>query len=585
MNERMNELDVLRRAFNRERDARKEAERLLDQKSRELFQANKELRELAERLEQLVAERTAELAVARDHAIEASRAKSQFLANMSHELRTPLNAIIGYSEILQEDALESSQTRFVPDLQKIHAAGKHLLALVNDILDLSKIEAGQMEVFLEPATLSELIAEVVSTIRPLIDKNQNTLMLEIVPDLGAWQVDITKLRQSLFNLLSNASKFTSKGTITFSARLDRQGDSKWLCFSVTDTGIGMTPEQLAGLFVPFRQADASTSRRFGGTGLGLAITDRFCRMMGGEITVSSTYGVGSTFAMRLPAHPVESAVGGEVGSILGGALPGTGRLTRRRRRDLVLVIDDDPTVRDVMTRMLNSEGFQVCTAADGEEGLELARQLRPSAITLDVLMPSMDGWAVLSALQADHDLRSIPVIVTSNAGDRSVGFALGAADFLPKPVDRQRLLGLLERHHPPGEGATVLVVDDDADCRELMRRTLEEQGCKVMVADNGEAALGRLADRRPDLVLLDLLMPGHGGFSLVEALQASEEWRSIPVVVTTGREISDEERQKLNGYVESVLRKGTYSREDLVRWLKRATGGAEVSSTGASRPA
>jgi hypothetical protein len=577
----MNELDILRRAFNRERDARKEAERLLDQKSRELFQANKELRELAERLEQLVIERTAELAVARDHAIEASRAKSQFLANMSHELRTPLNAIIGYSEILQEDALESGQNRFVSDLQKIHAAGKHLLALVNDILDLSKIEAGQMEVYLEPTLVTELIAEVVSTIRPLIEKNHNTLRLEIAQELGTWQIDITKLRQSLFNLLSNASKFTSKGAITFAARLERQGGSTWLCFSVTDTGIGMTPEQVAGLFVPFKQADASTSRRFGGTGLGLAITDRFCRMMGGEITVESTYGAGSTFTMRLPARPVETVGVGEVASLLGGVLPAAGRLTRRRRRDLVLVIDDDPAVRDVMTRMLNSEGFQVCTAADGGEGLELARQLRPSAITLDVLMPSMDGWAVLSALQADHDLRSIPVIVTSNAGDRSIGFALGAADFLPKPVDRQRLLGLLERHHPKGEGATVLVVDDDADCREQMQRTLEEQGCSVMVADTGESALGRLADRRPDLVLLDLLMPGNGGFSLVEALQAREEWRSIPVVVTTGREITEEERQRLTGYVESVLRKGAYSREDLVRWLKRATGGAEVSSAGA----
>jgi signal transduction histidine kinase/CheY-like chemotaxis protein len=553
------EVAVLRRALERERAARKAAEGLLEEKSREVFQRNEELRQLNASLERRVEERTLELLRARDAAVEADRAKSQFLANMSHELRTPPNAIIGYSEMLHEDATEAGQSEVATDLDRIHAAGRHLLTLINDILDLSKIEAGQMDVYLEDVDVASLAREVGATIGPLAQKNGNRLDLALRGALGSICTDVTKLRQSLFNLLSNACKFTREGVVTLTA--ERAGDT--ISFAVRDTGIGMTEAQQAQLFQPFRQADASTARKYGGTGLGLAITARFCEMLGGDVEVTSALGQGSTFTIRVPASARVVA-----------ASPARA-VSDRGARGTVVVIDDDPTARDLIGRLLSGEGFGVAAAADGEEGLRLARERRPVAIVLDILMPRVDGWAVLTAVKADPTLSSVPVFVVSVVADRRIGLALGATDFLTKPVDRERLIELVERHVPPRAGRRVLVVDDDEAARDLIGRWLEAEGLSPTHAANGAEGLERLASGGADLVVLDLMMPVVDGFEMLERMNQDPATRHVPVVVTTAKALTQAERDRLTGRVAQILQKGAFTQADLVRLLARA---AETSS-------
>jgi signal transduction histidine kinase/ActR/RegA family two-component response regulator len=422
------ELAELARAFNEMSDR-------LSTTHAQLTHANRELERRHE-----------ELLLARDAAEAANRAKSGFLANMSHELRTPMNAIIGYSEMLTEQAADRGDVEIVPDLKKINAAGHHLLGLINDVLDLSKIEAGRMDVYLETFDVPAMISSVVATIQPLVEKNANTLGVRCDPAVGVMRADLTKVRQALFNLLSNACKFTERGRIDL--EVDRSEDG-WFQFAVRDSGIGMTREQCARAFESFTQADSSIASRYGGTGLGLTITRKFCEMMGGSIAVESEVGKGTTFTIRLPAEVVEPVAGATVPSASAGAAAAPTGVDPAL--PTTLVIDDDPVVRDLMQSFLGKEGYRVLAAANGEDGLRLAKELRPNAITLDVVMPGLDGWAVLSALKSDPDLAKTPVILLTITDNKRMGYALGASAYLTKPIERDRLLAELEKHRKPRE--------------------------------------------------------------------------------------------------------------------------------------
>jgi signal transduction histidine kinase/CheY-like chemotaxis protein len=515
-----------------------------------------------------IQQRDAELTVAKEAAEQANRTKSAFLANMSHELRTPLNAIIGYSEMLQEEAEDQDQPDFIPDLKKIHAAGKHLLALINDILDLSKIESGKMELYLETFDVPQLIRDVQSTILPLVERNANVLEVRIAPEVRSMHADVTRVRQVLFNLLSNASKFTEHGRISLDVAREAQGGTDWIIFGVTDTGIGLSPEQLGKLFQAFTQADASTSRKYGGTGLGLVISRRFCQIMGGDIGVTSEYAKGSCFTVRLPRVVSHRRPGVPATPSRPRPVTVSGRPTPSPAEPIatVLVVDDDQNARELMQRGLAKEGFRVVTAAGGEEGLRLARELQPDVITLDVLMPGMDGWAVLRALKNEPTTAAIPVILITMVDDKDMGHALGAADYLPKPIDRERLVTMLRKYqvHP----GPVLVVEDDPATREMMRRTLVNDGWTVDEAENGRVGLERVRQRPPGLILLDLMMPEMDGFAFVEELRKNDEWRRIPVVVVTAKDISEEDKLRLDGRVKRIFQKAALTRDELAREIR-----------------
>lgn len=501
-----------------------------------------------------------QLIESQEHALAANKAKSDFLANMSHELRTPLNAIVGYSEMLMEDAEDEGEDETLSDLRRIHAAGKHLLALINDILDLSKIEAGKTDLYIEEFDVAPMVQDVITTIEPLVHKNGNKLEVNCSEDVGKMQGDVTKLRQALFNLLSNASKFTEQGTIKLTVRREATtGGGSWMVFRVADTGIGMNEEQLGRLFQAFTQADASTTRKYGGTGLGLTITRHFCRMMGGDISVDSEPGKGSTFTIRLPAQaPAQpKAEPNADGRADGDTVPADAHP--------ILVIDDDPEARGLLRRLFEKEGLPTVTAARGEDGLEMARRVRPVAIMLDVMMPGMDGWAVLTELKSDPALCDIPVVMVTIAENRSLAYALGASDYFPKPFDRDRLVTAVQKFRRQAAEGRVLVVDDEPDARHLLVQAMERAGWSTEEAANGQAALARISTSIPDLILLDLMMPGMDGFELLEALRANEKWRGIPVVVVTAMDVAQKDRERLKGFVERILLKGSYSQDELIK--------------------
>jgi adenylate cyclase len=506
------------------------------------------------------------LADARDAAMEATVAKSRFLANMSHELRTPLNAIIGITEMLMEDAEDTGDRSAREPLDRIARAGRHLLQLINEVLDLSKIEAGKLEINYEQVALASLVGDVVGEAEPLAAKNGNRLLVEYPSDIGTVRSDPTRLRQIMLNLLSNACKFTQHGSVSLSIGRVPSDGADWISIRVIDTGIGMTPEQLGKLFQEFSQADSSTTRKYGGTGLGLAITDRLCRLMGGTVDVESKPGIGTTFSVRLPAdrHGEPEAVAIETAAV--PALHAPARTNR------VLVIDDDATVRDLMRRYLSREGFDVITAAGGQEGLEFARKLHPSVITLDVFMPDIDGWSVLQAIKLDAELSRIPVIMMTISDEKQKGFTLGASGYLTKPVDRAQLSQLLYRFKIPAGVPRVLVVEDDLNAREMMRLLLIGEGWAVSIATNGRQALERLKTEHPNLILLDLMMPEMDGFEFLVEFRKDPKFATTPVIVVTAADLSLADRHRLNGGVEHILQKTASSQEDFLLQVRNLVG-------------
>ena len=478
------------------------------------------------------------LAKEKDAAEAASKAKSAFLASMSHELRTPLNAIIGYSEMLAEDAEADGLDNMTPDLNKIRSAGKHLLELINAVLDISKIEAGKMDLFLETFAPGKMMHEVAAIIEPLAKKNGNKLIVSFSGDLGTMHADLTKVRQTLFNLLSNACKFTEKGSVELSA--ERVGDQ--FEFRVSDSGMGMTPEQSAKLFQAFTQADSSISGKFGGTGLGLVISQKFCHMMGGDIRLESAPGKGTTFFVTLPATVEKIAPPPEPED--DAEIIGT-----------VLVVDDDANVHDLVRRTLVKEGFRVLTASSGAEAFRVAQETRPDVITLDAMMPVEDGWAVLRRLKSHGSLADIPVVMMTIIEDKSLAFSLGASDYITKPIHRERLIAAVNRlcraHW------IALVADDDAASRESIARTLRGAGWTVELAANAAQAHARLQDAAPGVIVMNAEMPG--ALTWIEQMRRLPDWIHVPLIALAGRDPGDELRAT------KILKKGTYSQEELLR--------------------
>lgn len=533
---------------------------------RDITERKKNERELIEhkdQLERLVAQRTRDLELARDRAMAASKSKSTFLANMSHELRTPLNAIIGYSEMLAEDLaggpLDGAQT----DVQKIRSAGKHLLNLINDILDLSKIEAGRMENHIEPFALLPVIENVVASIDPLIMRSDNKTILDLSADIGTIESDVTKVRQILFNLISNANKFTHGGSITISCRRQTLADSEFIEFIVADSGIGMSNEQQAKIFQPFVQGDSSTTKKYGGTGLGLAITDRLCSLLGGSISLKSSEGTGTTFTVRLPVvspRPSEKpqqkwfSVGPKVdpASVRFRAAPAE-FADRRTRLSTVLVIDDDANVRDLMERFLTRQGYNAITAANAAEGIELAKENRPDVITLDVMMPEKDGWSVLGDLKNDPELADIPVIMLTMVEDKELGLALGAADYLSKPVDPARLAQSINKHLRRNKKPTALIVEPDETGRSEITQVCKRLGLSSIHVSSAAEAITNIAQNVPDFVITDISHKDSDGLRLLDYLKTTPACLNVQVIALAADDMPSDHKLKLNNQFKELL--------------------------------
>jgi len=493
---------------------------------------------------------------------EASRHKSEFLANMSHELRTPLNAIIGFSEVLLERMFGELNARQEDYLRDILDSGRHLLNLINDILDISKVEAGRMELETAAFSLPAVLESGLTMVRERASRHALTLNLEVDPSLDLIEADERKIKQVVFNLLSNAVKFTPDGgQITVTAR--RLDDEAHI--TVRDTGVGIAPADQARVFDEFQQAGGGTTAKHEGTGLGLTLAKKFVELHGGRIWVESQIGAGSTFTFALPLpQTVPEAARPEAAYAEKGG-------------PLVLVVEDDPRALDLLLLYLHEADFNVAVARDGEEGLAMARALRPAAITLDILLPRVDGWDFLARAKADPAIADIPVLIVSILDERGKGIALGAAEYLVKPANRTDLLARLRRLAlaPKALDGTVkvVIIDDDPMAVELVEAVLQPEGYILLKAMGGEEGIALAQAERPGLILLDLLMPGVDGFAVVERLRADPATAAIPIVILTSKTLSREEKDRLNGQISYLAHKGEFNRAAFVELVRAFCGG------------
>jgi len=494
-------------------------------------------------------------------ALEATKAKSQFLASMSHELRTPLNAIIGYSGLLREQAETEHATQFLPDLIKIETSGRHLLALINSVLDLSRVEAGKLDLRPEEFSPEALANEVEAIVAPLMRKNRNDFRVELEKSAALLYTDRTRLRQCLVNLLSNAAKFTEAGAVVLRVRTENRERGDWLLAEVSDTGIGMTPLELSRVFDEFVQADGETALRYGGSGLGLAITRKLAKLLGGEVRAESQPGKGSTFYLEVPA------------TLPGASRPAAAGTAMPKDWPRILVIDDDVNVAPLLSRVLAKEQFHVEAAYTGQEGLDKARTKNPHGIILDIVLPDIDGFTVLSRLKDDAKTESIPVILMSVQDTQERGYQLGAVDYLTKPIDREQLTQSLRRHCMAAPKQSALVVEDEEATRRVVEKALRAEGWSVWAAGNGEEALAQIEQQgKPAVIILDLIMERMDGFEFLEHWRALDPEKTVPVIILTAKELTAEDRVRLNGRVTEMVAKGSYGVEDLGNELKRRLG-------------
>ena len=505
-----------------------------------------------------------ELSLARDRALAANRTKSTFVANMSHELRTPLNAIIGYSEMLQEDAESLGLEEFGQDLQKIYQSGKHLLDLINDILDMTKIEAGKLEIRYDDFDIPLLIEHTTESIQPLLRKNNNRLIVDCDPQLGSICSDMTRLRQVLLNILSNACKFTKSGEIrvTVDRRYDDQ--EEYFYFTISDTGIGISHENMQKLFQPFSQADSSTTRQYGGTGLGLVISHRLCQMMGGDITLQSELGKGATFTIHLPVGSELAKKNADsklsISSSNKTALNESAPQERdKNTKPSILVIDDDPTLHQYTKAYLSHLGVSIFSAFNSDDGLDLAHKILPNAIILDVQLPSMNGWEVLKALKSHPLTSEIAILLLTINDEKHEGYEIGANDYLFKPIDRDRLISVVAKYHQDDSQLSVLIVEDDINVRAMLRRMLEKENCLVTEAQDGQEALEIISEQVPQLILLDLMMPNIDGFEFIHLLRLRQDMFSIPILIITAKDLNEQDYVRLSGSVQKILQETNFS--------------------------
>ncbi len=525
-----------------------------------------QLRSYTRDLEKMVDERTKELKVMKERAESASQAKGTFLANMSHELRTPLNAVIGLSEMLFEDAKEKKDESLVEPLQRINRAGKHLLDLINSILDLSKIEAGKIELVLEEFDIKMMMNDIKILSEPLAAKKANQLVLTVDDALGKMVADSVKVKQIIINLISNACKFTEKGQVKISARKEKD----MIVFEVSDTGIGMTPDQLSNLFQAFTQGDATTTRKYGGTGLGLTISKKLCELMGGRITVVSEVEKGTTFTVAIPLivqkHEVSSAA---LVSGLSSKQLSQFTVQASDKNKKILIIDDDDTSRAIIVRFLKEQGYETLEAKSGEEGVQLARSAAPGIVILEIaLTGAITGWDVIALLKGFPETKDIIIIVISIMDEKNKGYSLGAVDYLVKPIERKVLLDTVEKFRKGATGLSkVLVVDDEEDTRVFFRSVLEKSNWIVTEAKNGKEAIDQLKQMQPDVILLDLMMPVMDGFDFLDYLRKTPHWLSIPVLVVTAKVLTPEDRERLSGKVFQIIQKSSHTKDDICQSL------------------